>query len=113
MEHFLPIDNMDQMDVNHKDENKANNIITNLEWLSHKDNMNYGTRNIRGARRGADSVRSKKVLCIETQKIYPALREVERQLGIAATHISVACKNPRRTAGGYHWEYVEEKQNEN
>lgn len=29
--------------INHKDENKANNIITNLEWCDAKYNVNYGT----------------------------------------------------------------------
>lgn len=31
--------------VNHKDENKANNSVSNLEWCSAKYNANYGTRN--------------------------------------------------------------------
>lgn len=30
-------------EVNHKDENKGNNNSYNLEWLSRKDNVNYGT----------------------------------------------------------------------
>lgn len=34
-------------DVNHKDENKENNCANNLEWISHKDNCNYGSRNQR------------------------------------------------------------------
>lgn len=34
-------------EVNHKDEIKAHNWINNLEWVSHKDNCNYGTRNER------------------------------------------------------------------
>ena len=43
---FLPnIDNLPE--VNHKDENKTNNRVDNLEWCTAKYNMNYGTRNIR------------------------------------------------------------------
>ena len=33
--------------INHKDEDKTNNRVENLEWCNHKYNMNYGTRNIR------------------------------------------------------------------
>lgn len=33
--------------VNHRDENKANNCIWNLEWCTHQYNQDYGTRNQR------------------------------------------------------------------
>lgn len=33
--------------VNHKDENKLNNNVTNLEWCTHTYNMNYGNINIK------------------------------------------------------------------
>ena len=32
-------------EINHKDENKTNNCLQNLEWCDHKYNINYGTRN--------------------------------------------------------------------
>lgn len=35
------------MQINHKDENKANNCIDNLELMTSKENLSYGTRNAR------------------------------------------------------------------
>lgn len=41
--HFIP--NPDNLpEVNHKDEDKSNNCVDNLEWCTHKYNSNYGTR---------------------------------------------------------------------
>lgn len=43
---FIPNpDNLPQ--VNHKDEDKLNNCVDNLEWCDGKYNSNYGTRNER------------------------------------------------------------------
>lgn len=42
---YNPVEGMENLDVNHLDENKSNNNISNLQWISHKDNCNYGTRN--------------------------------------------------------------------
>ena len=43
---FLP--NPDNLpEVNHRDEDKINNSVENLEWCDGKYNVNYGTRNDR------------------------------------------------------------------
>ena len=38
---FIP-NPLNLSDVNHKDNNRLNNNVNNLEWLSHKDNLEYG-----------------------------------------------------------------------
>ena len=40
----------DGMEVNHKDENPRNNCVSNLEYLTHADNIRHGYRNKRGAK---------------------------------------------------------------
>ena len=52
-------------------------------------------------------IRSKKVECIETKEIYASTREAERITGIKHNNISQVCTGKRKTAGRYHWRYVE------
>lgn len=59
-------------------------------------------------RMGEKNVRARKVLCVETQKIYGSLREAYRHTGIKHGSISSACLGKSKTAGGFHWEYVKE-----
>lgn len=35
----------EKLEVNHKNENKGDNRAENLEWVTHKENCNYGSRN--------------------------------------------------------------------
>lgn len=37
----------EKLEVNHKNEDKSDNRAENLEWVTHKENCNYGTRNSR------------------------------------------------------------------
>lgn len=87
--------------VNHKDENKANNCINNLEWMTAKDNTNYGT----GIQRQANA-RKKPVLCIELNKEFDSATDAAIQLNLHKTHISKCCLGQQKTTGGYHWRFV-------
>ena len=83
--------------VNHKDENKENNCVDNLEWCTNEYNCNYGSKN--------EKV-SKKVICVETGVVYNSTREAERFLGVCHGSISDCCSGKRKTAGGFHWMYT-------
>lgn len=102
------IDNPQNLEqINHRDECKANNCVSNLEWCTRLYNQNYGTRNQRAAASNTNNPkRSKQVLCIETSVVYPSTMEVYRQLGFSRGNISECCNGKRKTCGGYTWRYV-------
>ena len=47
------------------------------------------------------------VLCIETNKIYNSAKEAERKTGVDSTSIGRCCNGVRKSAGKYHWQWVE------
>lgn len=47
------------------------------------------------------------VQCIETQEIYYSMKEAKRKTGISDSSIGASCRDTKRTAGGYHWQFLE------
>lgn len=50
---------------------------------------------------------SKRVLCIETRELFESIKQAEEKYKIH--NVCNACNGKRKTAGGYHWKYVEEQ----
>lgn len=107
------IDNPDNLpQVNHKDEDKQNNKIDNLEWCTAKYNNNYGTRNERARtnreyKKLGEHPQAKAVKCIELDRVFSCAKEASKELLIDNSDIGKACKGKLKTAGGYHWVYWE------
>lgn len=58
-------------------------------------------------RQKAIKARSRKVLNIDTNLIYNSLTDAQRKTGIERHRISNCCKDKNKTAGGFHWKYIE------
>lgn len=98
---FNPIENMSAMEVNHKDENKNNNRLENLEWVTSQENCNYGTRNLK-----CGEAKSKKVRCVETGVIYNSGKEASEHTKATRSGISNCINGKKKRSGGFHWEEV-------
>ena len=95
---FLPNPN-NYKEVNHKDEDKSNNIVSNLEWCDRCYNNNYGTRTEKF---------SKKVyqytLDGQFVKEWPSTCECGRN-GYSQSSVSACCRDELKTYKGFIWSY--------
>lgn len=66
---YIPNSDVLLTDVNHIDEDKTNNSISNLEWVTKKQNANHGTRNYRISK-NATGVRDKPVEYYKTNPVF-------------------------------------------
>ena len=53
----------------------------------------------------------KPVICVEKEVCYQSLMEASRETNIDASTIVRCCKGKQKTAGGYHWQYLDELDN--
>lgn len=99
-ETYLPNPN-NLLEVNHKDENKKNNHVSNLEFCDRKYNLEYGT-----ARERAGAKHRKAVICVETKKVFKSITEASQETGICLPCISLCCRGKQDTASGFHWQFI-------
>lgn len=97
--------------VNHKDENKLNNRVDNLEWCSYSYNINYGTCPQRigyankikhtGMKQPKleKSNKSKWIILVNKNEKIKGAKTAEIKYGISSSNIIQCCLGKRKSAG--------------
>ena len=89
-------------EVNHRNENKLDNDVENLEWCTTLDNLLHSN-----VINKASEAKFTKVRCITTGKIYNSVKDAAKDLGLHHSNIVACCNGRRLSCGGLRWEYVD------
>lgn len=93
--------------INHKDENKMNNFVNNLEWCTHKYNTNYGSCIKRFS--------EKQMKCVACYKdsilvnVYPSTQSTIID-GFNQGHVAAVCRGERNKHHGCSFKYITKKE---
>lgn len=108
--------------VNHKDENKLNNDVNNLEWCTRQYNMTYGTlierrvahtdyskpfyreNAIKNGKKVSRPV-ARYSICGQYIDSFDSAADAKRKLNLTCNHISECASGKRASAHGYVWKY--------
>lgn len=113
---FLPEDPK-RTDINHKDSNKHNNVVTNLERCTKSENMKHAYKNGLNKPHASYGMLGKKnpngggpkrpVMIVETGQIFKSQSECERFLGgTKSSHVNDCLRGRQNTFRGYHFKYI-------
>lgn len=106
---FIPNPN-NYPQVNHKDENPANNRADNLEWCTSKYNNNYGTKGQRLSASFTNNRKRSKPVEQYTKdglliREFPSAAETARQLGLYKSGVVSCCNGIYPTYHGFAFRY--------
>lgn len=101
-------------EVNHRSEIKTQNYYKNLEWCSHRYNMNYGTRTERAKTTLKNNPNTKRgVYCLELNEVFYSVSEAAKKYGLDQGSISKCCYGKREYCGRHpitkerlHWMFI-------
>ena len=102
---FIPNPN-NYNSINHKDENKLNNNLDNLEWCTIKYNINYNNRQARISEKRKKKV-AQYTLNGNLIKIHDSVNSATSSVNGSKCYVIHCCKGLRTSYKNYKWKYYE------
>ena len=95
--------------VNHKDGNRINNNIDNLEWVTPSENTQHAVKE--GLfRHGRNRPVIQYTMDGERLMTFQSITQASKETGTSDTKIILCCQRKRRSANDYQWRYADDKQ---
>ena len=91
--------------INHKDEDKLNNCVDNLEWSTYAYNSNYGTSKHRIAENESKAINQYSLDGVFIKR-WNSGTQINKQLGFSNGNICSCCRGNQKTAYGFKWRYA-------
>lgn len=104
--------------INHIDGNRTNNNFKNLEWCTHKENMQHAFRTglckiINRSHSGDTNPRARKINQYDLNgnfiKQWNYIKEASDFYNVSSISIIRVCKEEWRTSCGFKWKYADNK----
>lgn len=93
-------------EINHINEDKTDNRLENLNLMTRKENINWGTRNRRAGKALSKMVEQYTLDGTHICTWFSA-RGIEREIGYSTGYVSDCCNGRQKTAYGFIWKYAE------